>query len=158
MLPQFSSSSWSPQAWTKARWLMRANTGTLQIAASAVAVVVEPCWAAPFSHAAALSSVPEPAASGPRPPPQDLAAAAGAPAQSPHRSQLPRPLSRRRRRGHLRQPAKAPVPKQSLVSPAFFPALPEAFWLPSSWAHPPPPRLHFRPFQARSLALTPPVC
>lgn len=42
-----------PQAWTRARWLMRANTGMLQIAASAVAVVVEHCWAALSYHAVA---------------------------------------------------------------------------------------------------------
>lgn len=40
-------------AWTRARWPMRANTGMLQIAASAVAVVVEHCWAALSYHVVA---------------------------------------------------------------------------------------------------------
>lgn len=40
-------------AWTRARWLMRANTGTLQIAASAVAVAVDLFWAALSCHAKA---------------------------------------------------------------------------------------------------------
>lgn len=40
-------------AWTRARWLMRANTGTLQIAASAVAVAVDLFWAALSCHAEA---------------------------------------------------------------------------------------------------------
>lgn len=41
------------EAWTRARWLMRANTGTLQIAASAVAVAVDLFWAALSCHAEA---------------------------------------------------------------------------------------------------------
>lgn len=41
----------SPQAWTRARWLMRASIGTPQTAASAVVAVGEPSWAAPSCHA-----------------------------------------------------------------------------------------------------------
>lgn len=37
-------------AWTRVRWLMRANTGMLQIDASAVAVAVELSWAALSCH------------------------------------------------------------------------------------------------------------
>lgn len=40
-------------AWTRVRWLMRANIGTLQIVASAVAGVVEPCWDILSCHAVA---------------------------------------------------------------------------------------------------------
>lgn len=104
-----------PQAWTRARWLMRANTGMLQITASAVAIVVEHCWAALSCHAEASSSAQEPAALDLRAQLQGLASAAGAPAQSLHGSQLPGLLSQLQR-GHQRQPAKAPVPRQSLVS------------------------------------------
>lgn len=53
VLPQFSHSCWVPQAWTRVRWLMRANTGTLQIVASAVAGAAEPCWGALSCHAVA---------------------------------------------------------------------------------------------------------
>lgn len=43
----------SPQAWTRAKWLMKASTGTPQTAASAAVIVGEPCWAAPSCHAVA---------------------------------------------------------------------------------------------------------
>lgn len=51
--PQFSPSCRSPQAWTRARWLMRASIGTPQTAASAVVAAGEPSWAAPSCHAGA---------------------------------------------------------------------------------------------------------
>lgn len=101
-------------AWTRARWLMRANTGMLQITASAVAIVVEHCWAAPSCHAEASSSAQGPAALDLRPQLQGLASEAGAPAQPLHGSQLPGLLSQLQR-GHQRQPAKAPVRRQSLL-------------------------------------------
>ena len=52
-LPQFSPSCPSLQAWTKARWLMRASTGTPQSAASVVVAAGELSWAAPSCHAGA---------------------------------------------------------------------------------------------------------
>jgi hypothetical protein len=105
---------WSPQVWTRARWLTRASTGTPQTVASAVVAAVEPCWAALSCHAVASSSAPEPAALDRRPPLRDPAAAAGAQARSPHRSQLPQPLSLLRK-GRLRPLPKAPVPRPRLV-------------------------------------------
>lgn len=52
-MPEFSPSCPSLQAWTKARWLMRASTGMPQSAASVVVAVDELSWAAPSCHAVA---------------------------------------------------------------------------------------------------------